>query len=133
MALGKIKADTLEHSTAGALDTQYVVNGSSKAWFLFDQRGNVLGANTIGDSLNISSIADTSTGLITVSTANSMNNTTYCPTCSSTYAGTVASQNDSMFAGPAAFTAGSYKISSQLSNSNQDDSFYQSAVHGDLA
>ena len=32
MALGKIKADTLEHSTAGSLDTQYVVNGSAKAW-----------------------------------------------------------------------------------------------------
>jgi hypothetical protein len=30
MALGKIKADTLEHSTAGSLDTQYVVNGSAK-------------------------------------------------------------------------------------------------------
>ena len=32
MALGKIKADTLEHSTAGSLDTSYVVNGSAKAW-----------------------------------------------------------------------------------------------------
>ena len=32
MALGKIKADTLEHSTAGTVDTQYVVNGSAKAW-----------------------------------------------------------------------------------------------------
>ena len=32
MANGKIKADTLEHSTAGSLDTQYVVNGSAKAW-----------------------------------------------------------------------------------------------------
>ena len=30
MALGKIKADTLEHSTAGSLDTQYVVNGSAR-------------------------------------------------------------------------------------------------------
>ena len=25
---GKIVADTLEHSTAGSVDTQYVVNGS---------------------------------------------------------------------------------------------------------
>ena len=32
MALGKIKADTLEHSTAGSLDTQFVVNGSAKSW-----------------------------------------------------------------------------------------------------
>ena len=29
MANGKIKADTLEHSTAGSLDTSYVVNGSA--------------------------------------------------------------------------------------------------------
>ena len=29
---GKIIADQIEHSTAGSLDTQYVVNGSAKAW-----------------------------------------------------------------------------------------------------
>ena len=39
MALGKIKADTLEHSTAGSLDTQYVVNGSAKAWLSMDSGG----------------------------------------------------------------------------------------------
>ena len=32
MALGKIKADTLEHSTAGSLDTKFVVKGSAKVW-----------------------------------------------------------------------------------------------------
>ena len=33
---GKIIADTLEHSTAGSLTTDYVVNGSAKAWIRFD-------------------------------------------------------------------------------------------------
>ena len=31
MALGKIKADTLEHSTVGSVDTKFVVQGSGKA------------------------------------------------------------------------------------------------------
>jgi len=29
---GKLIADQIEHSTAGSLDTSYVVNGSAKAW-----------------------------------------------------------------------------------------------------
>ena len=58
MALGKIKADTLEHSTAGALDTQYVVNGSAKARVT----GSDAAAIASGQSLNISSGTDHGTG-----------------------------------------------------------------------
>ena len=58
MANGKIKADTLEHSTAGALDTQYVVNGSSKFWIAL----NGSGTPTAFDSLNVGSITDVGTG-----------------------------------------------------------------------
>jgi hypothetical protein len=36
---GKIIADQIEHSTAGSLDTSYVVNGSAKAWVNFDGTG----------------------------------------------------------------------------------------------
>ena len=39
---GKIIADTLEHSTAGSLDTQYVVQGSAKAWCKFGPDAYVL-------------------------------------------------------------------------------------------
>ena len=56
MALGKIKADTLEHSTAGPLDTQYVVNGSAKALSRSDNSA------TLSDSLNIASTVDVATG-----------------------------------------------------------------------
>ena len=49
MALGKIKADTLEHSTAGALDTQYVVNGSAKE-YAHDR----ISCNSLCISLNVS-------------------------------------------------------------------------------
>ena len=57
MALGKIKADTLEHSTAGSLDTSYVVNGSAKHFV----RYNAIAQNT-ETSLNQSSLTDTATG-----------------------------------------------------------------------
>ena len=58
MALGKIKADTLEHSTAGSLDTSYVVNGSAKTYVRFELVGTV----SILGSLNISSVEDVATG-----------------------------------------------------------------------
>ena len=53
MALGKIKADTLEHSTSGSVDTKFVVEGSAKA------RGHFEGSDaTLDDSLNTSSLTD---------------------------------------------------------------------------
>ena len=67
MALGKIKADALEHSTAGSLDTSYVVNGSAKAWV------NLNGTGTIAerDSLNVSGLVDNGTGIYTANLVNS--------------------------------------------------------------
>ncbi len=70
MALGKIKADTLEHSTAGSLDTSYVVNGSAKAWSRVDP-------NTISDSLNVSSLTDAGTGLFEDNFTNAFSAATY--------------------------------------------------------
>ena len=49
---GKIIADQIEHSTAGSLDTQYVVNGSAKAWVNFNGTGTIAARN----SLNLSSL-----------------------------------------------------------------------------
>ena len=71
MANGKIKADTLEHSTAGSLDTQYVVNGSAKAWVNFDGTASSI---TARDSFNIASITDNGTGQYTSNFSNSMTN-----------------------------------------------------------
>jgi|DEB0MinimDraft_6_1074348.scaffolds.fasta_scaffold66855_2 hypothetical protein len=51
---GKIVADTLEHSTAGSIATNYVVNGSAKAWVNYD--GTITPA--VRDSFNHSSITD---------------------------------------------------------------------------
>ena len=55
---GKIVADTLEHSTAGSIATNYVVEGTIKAWGDANHS-----ANTITDSFNISTITDDGTGL----------------------------------------------------------------------
>ena len=73
MALGKIKADTLEHSTAGSLDTQYVVNGSAKAWVFFDTD---TGAD-INGSLNVSSLTDENLGRTAGSWTSSFGNANY--------------------------------------------------------
>ena len=76
MALGKIKADTLEHSTAGSLDTQYVVNGSSKAWVNFNGTGTIASR----DSLNISGLTDNATGHYTVTVSSAMANNDFAVT-----------------------------------------------------
>jgi hypothetical protein len=51
---GKIIADTLEHSTAGEIATNYVVEGSAKAWVNYDGTTTP----TVRDSFNHSSITD---------------------------------------------------------------------------
>jgi len=64
---GKIIADQIEHSTAGSLDTSYVVQGSAKAWV----RINGIAA-TIDDSLNCGSLTDNGAGDYSVARVNSM-------------------------------------------------------------
>ena len=49
---GKIVADTLEHSTAGSIATNFVVEGSAKAW------AAVSSVTSVGDSLNVASLTD---------------------------------------------------------------------------
>ena len=71
---GKIIADQIEHSTAGSLDTSYVVNGSAKAWANIDGTGTI----ALRDSLNVSSITDDGTGAYDTSFSNSFSTTSYC-------------------------------------------------------
>lgn len=55
---GTIIADTLTHSTAGSVTTDYVVNGSAKMWCIFNGTGTI----AILDSLNAASLTDNGTG-----------------------------------------------------------------------
>ena len=57
MALGKIKADTLEHSTAGSVDTKYAVSGTIKVFY--DSKTTF---GTADKSFGVSSSSDAGTG-----------------------------------------------------------------------
>ncbi len=63
---GTIAADTLTHSTAGSIATNYVVEGSAKV--LGNLQGD--GSSNTAVSLNISSVTDGSAGLNTVAVSN---------------------------------------------------------------
>ena len=69
---GKIIADQIEHSTAGSLDTQYVVQGSAKAWVNFSMAGT-----TARDSLNLSSLTDTTTGKFNIAMSSAFTDADY--------------------------------------------------------
>jgi len=84
MALGKIKADTLEHSTAGSLDTQFVVSGTPKGFCHFNQA-----TPAIINSLNASSLTDSAAGVGSVNWTSAMSNANYtCTTGNKTVADT---------------------------------------------
>ena len=72
-SFGTLKADTLTHSTAGSLATNYVVNGSAKAWIKFDMSSSF----TTEDSFNVSSLDDDGAGDFGLNFTNSMNNANY--------------------------------------------------------
>ena len=73
MAFGTLKADTLTHSTAGSLATNFVVNGSAKAWVNFNGTSTL----AIDDSFNMASVTDNGTGNYIPAATNSMGNTNY--------------------------------------------------------
>ena len=81
---GKIIADQIEHSTAGSLDTSYVVNGSAKAWVNFDMTGTA----EIVKSFNISGLVDAGTGQATNSFTSSFSDADYCQTLGGDYSKT---------------------------------------------
>lgn len=70
---GKIIADQIQSTTAGTLDTKYVVNGSAKAWVNFNGTGTV----AIRDSFNTSSMTDNSTGSYNQNFSSTLSNNDY--------------------------------------------------------
>lgn len=124
---GKIIADTLEHSTAGSLDTQYVVNGSAKAWCFFD---GTAGTISFSDSFNGSSLSDVATGQYDMNFSSSMSNNTYPASFSG------ADRNDNKATSPQSSSScrmlNRMGIDGQTASDN-DDSKCQFSLHGDLA
>ena len=126
---GKIIADTLEHSTAGSVTTDYVVNGSAKMWV--NLRGNT---SALRDSFNVSSLTDSATGDFTFNFSSSLSNSNYASSL-------LASGGDSSYMREAQHVTaatGSFRTKTKywsgISTANADDSLYITMkVHGDLA
>ena len=131
MALGKIKADTLEHSTAGSLDTQYVVNGSAKAW------GHMNGSGTpaYGDSLNMASITDNGTGNYTQAFTSALANVSY--SASGTNGDGSAQTGGAICNRSAVYATGSYGFTTTFTTGSTpaayDPSDVSTSINGDLA
>ena len=126
---GTIAADTLTHSTAGSLTTDYVVNGSAKAW----ANTNQTSTQSNRDSFNVASITDGGLGVTTLAFTNSMNNANYSTT------GQEGSTNTTGYAFQMPYSTAN--TSSQYGfvgfnngrTATADISVVNSAVHGDLA
>ena len=120
---GKIIADTLEHSTAGSVTTDYVVNGSAKAWINFDGTGTIAAR----DSLNFSSLTDDGTGLYTVTISSAMNNDDYGLNVSNVNPHAQINTTGNMT------TTAFATRSRNSSHSNVDADTNTASIHGDLA
>ena len=124
---GKIVADTLEHSTAGSIATNYVVEGSAKAWARFDTSTTTV----LNDGLNVSTLTDLGTGNTQINLTNSMGNTTYAVLGLCQYQ---SNAGQTIMEGPSDIATGSYEVYTKTnSNSPFDADFNSTAVHGDLA
>ena len=133
MALGKIKADTLEHSTAGSLDTKFVVNGSAKVLCTFN--GTASGA-TVRTSFNVSSTDDDSTGQYGVNFTSAMSGTEFTPTGSNIGDSTTSLRTLGLIAGLSANTTTSINFASNETDGSgayTDWTHINTVVHGDLA
>ena len=122
---GKIIADQIEHSTAGSLDTSYVVNGSAKAW----AKVNQVGSQSILDSFNVASITDNGVSTTIVTFVNSMSNENYSISGSTDFGIDDYSQHQFSSETTSSFTA----INSPDYSSGFEDNVVSSTVHGDLA
>ena len=120
---GKIIADTLEHSTAGSVDSQYVVKGVCVGY------GAVTGASVISNniSLNVSSVTDSATGKRILNLTNALDKNNYPATT-----GNYASDSDRTTQGGMTDTTNKIYIYS-LVGGTFSDYLVNGQVTGDLA
>jgi hypothetical protein len=123
---GRIIADTLEHSTAGSIATNYVVNGSAKAISKQTPSGTQISAT----SLNISSVTDSTTGINITAFTNAFN--------SASETVTTGICNDNNYNRAVAWTdEGASQIESRAFRSSAgdliDDFDFSMITHGNLA
>ena len=128
MANGTIAFDTLSTSgqitgTAKSIDTDYVVNGSAKAFHSYgDQAAGALNANS--QTLNISTYLDTATGRSRLNITNAMS-------VSTTYAviGSTLAYDYSHYG----VSSTQYESGNVNSGGSYADGVTNAVIHGDLA
>ena len=130
---GKIIADTLEHSTAGSVTTDYVVNGSAKAWSHYSGTGT-----TFNNSLNLSSAVDNNTGDYSANFSSSFSDAYYSATngLAETGSGRGTFLTGTDFSHTTSSYRHQYGLSSNANSAGLIDSDIdnvQITVHGDLA
>jgi len=119
---GKIIADQIQSTTAGTLDTKYVVDGTTKSW------ANFSGVTTsnIRSSLNTSSITDQGSGLYWQNFTSNMNTSTYNVIASTQWRG--VTNSDAWETGRVYFLT-----ADTVNNTPSDRDYLFTAVWGDLA
>ena len=135
MANGTIAFDTLSTSgqitgTAKSVDTDYLLNGSAKAWINFD--GTASGAAARG-SFNLASMTDTSTGVYVCNLTNAFANTNDCAATSSASASTSGSDNRNISTTITSASAIDSRVSNAASGAVLDTSINYVSAFGDLA
>ena len=131
-SFGTIKADTLTHSTAGSLATNYVVNGTAKMFVAFNTRTST----SVNKSLTVSSLTDSGTGNTTITFTSAMSAADYCQTMGMGDFGTTWTTSHALAA-----TQDSHKTASQTkfntggAVAQTASDLYENGVvaHGDLA
>jgi len=123
---GKIIADTLEHSTAGSVTTDYVVNGSAKCWAWVDQYSD----NAIDNSLNTSSFTDSSTGVGEVNLTSSMNTISQVSQLTTYRSGIPVTSGN---AGASMTSVSAVQTVTKNTSDTVTDTEFGMTLHGDLA
>ena len=115
--------------------TTNLQQGLAKEWTLYDQAGNVHGANTIGDSFNVATVTDVSTGHIDVNFTNNMGGTAYSCVSNMHYTGLEANDQYSRFSAPSFLRTTAYRMAAQYVNSSTgyEDGYWTTGTSGDLA
>lgn len=130
MAFGTLKADTLTHSTAGSVDTTYVVDGSAKVLSRIDTY-----TPTSSPSLNVSSLTDNGTGDATVTFTNAFDGSnSYHPSGFNGYSNFNSAYQGRAVVASTTYPAGSLRVALINDGGSILDSYNGSlTIHGELA
>lgn len=129
-SFGTLKADTLTHSTAGSVDTTYVVDGSAKVLSRIDTY-----TPTSSPSLNVSSLTDNGTGDATVTFTNAFSGTNVQhPSGFTASSNFIANQITRAVVASTAYPAANIRVYSMNDTGNPQDTYSGSlTIHGELA